>query len=76
MDPGIEPIRIAETRQVAPGDHQRVLQGILGSVDVPEDPVRDREETVAARPDQIDESRLVAVLGRLDEVAIHRHHPG
>ena len=49
MDPGIEPVRIAEARQVTPGDHQRVLQGILGPVDIPKDPVRDREQAVATR---------------------------
>ena len=72
MDPGVEPVRIAEARQVTPGDHQRVLQGILGPVDIPEDPMRDREEPAAAEADQVDERRLIASLCRLDEIAIHR----
>src|SRR5262249_5940341 len=72
MGPGIESVRIAEVLQVSPGDHQRVLQGILAPIDVPEDPVGDREEPVAARLDQVDERRLVTALGPLDEVAIHR----
>ncbi len=72
MDPGVEPVRIAEARQVTPGDHQRVLQGILGPVDIPEDPLGDREEPVATRPDQGHEGRLVARLRLLDEIAIHR----
>ncbi len=76
VDPGVEAVRIAEARKVAPGDHQRILQGILGPIDIPEDPVRDREESVTAEPDQIDESRLITALRRLDEVAIHRHHQG
>ena len=60
--------------EVAPGDHQRVLEGILGSVDVAEDPIGEREEAVARGPDQVDECRLVATLRRLDEipVAVHR----
>ena len=49
MEPRVEPVRIAEPGQVAPGDHQRVLHGILGPVDVAEDPLRDREEPVTAR---------------------------
>jgi len=75
VDPGIEAVRIAEVRQVTPGDHQRVLQGILGPIDVPENPIRDREEAIAARSDQVDKCRLVSSLGRLDEVAIHRMLP-
>ena len=39
MDPEVEPVRIAEVPQVTPGDHQRILQGILGPVDVVEDPI-------------------------------------
>jgi len=52
VHPGIESGRIAEARQVAPGDHQGVLQGILGPSDISEDPMGDREEPVATRPDQ------------------------
>ena len=48
MDPRVEPVRIAEAREVTPGDHQRVLQSVLGPVDVAEDALRDREEPVAA----------------------------
>ena len=48
MDPGVESVRIAEATKVTPGDHQRVLHGILGPIDIPEDPLRDREEPVAA----------------------------
>ena len=49
MEPRIEPVRIAEPAQVAPGDHQRVLQGILGPVDIAEDSVGQREQPVRAR---------------------------
>ena len=49
MEPGVEPVRIAEPGKVAPGDHQRFLHGILGPVDVAKDPLGDREEAVAAR---------------------------
>ena len=72
VDPGIEAIGIAEVRQVTPGDHERILKGILRSIDVAEDPIGDREETVATALDQVDERRLISALGRLDEVAIHR----
>ena len=71
MNPAAEPVRIAEARQVTPGDHQCVLQGVLGPVDIPEDPVRDRVEAVTMQTHQVDERLLIAALGRLDEVPIH-----
>ncbi len=75
VNPGVEAVRIAEVPQITPGDHQRVLQGILGPIDIPEDPVRDREEAITARANQVDECRLITVLCRFDEVAIHRLLP-
>ena len=74
VHPRVESVRIAEARKVTPGDHQRVLQGILGPIHIPEDPVRDREESVAAELDQVHECNLITTLRRLYEVTIHRHH--
>jgi len=48
MQPRVEPVRIAESSQIAPGDHQCVLEGILGSVDIAQDPLGHREQPVAA----------------------------
>ena len=73
--PDIEAVRIAEPRQLAPGDHQRLLQRILGPIDVPEDPLCEREEPVAIRPGQDGERLPVTVLRLLHEVAIHLHRP-
>ena len=75
MEPRVEPIRIAESGQVTPGDPQRFLNGILGSVDVAEDPLGDREEPVAARTDQVGIRLPVAASGRLHEIAIHGLRP-
>ena len=72
LEPGIKPVRIAERSQVTPGDHQRVLEGILGPVDVPENPVAEGEEVVRASPDQVDERLPIPSLCRLDELLIHR----
>src|SRR4029079_5531290 len=46
LQPGVEAVRIAEARQFTPGDHQRLLHGILGPSDIPEDPLRDRHQPV------------------------------
>ena len=56
MEPGVESVRIAEVRQVTPGDHQRILQGILGPIDVAEDPLGDRKESVLPSADQVDDT--------------------
>ena len=72
-NPRVEPVRIAKAPQVAPGDHQCVLQGILGPVDIAEDPERDREQPIAAGMDQVHEGRLVAPLCRTDEIPVPAH---
>ncbi|MEK6719730.1 MAG: hypothetical protein AABZ33_03550 [Chloroflexota bacterium] len=71
MEPRVEPIRIAESPHVTPGDHQRVLQGILGSVDIAQDPLGQREQPVAACADQVDKCLPIATLGRRHEVSVH-----
>jgi len=74
LEPEVEPVRIAEVRQVTPGDHQRVLQGILGPVDITEDPSGDREQAIDARAHQVHEGDLVAALRCDHELSIHRRH--
>jgi hypothetical protein len=34
----------------------------------------DREEAATAKTDQVDECRLIASLGRHDEIEVHLHH--
>ena len=74
LEPEVEPVRIAEVRQVTPGDHQRVLQGILGPIDIPKNPSGDREQAIDARADQVHEGDLVATPRRDHELSIHRRH--
>jgi hypothetical protein len=74
VDPGVEPVRIAEARQVTPGDHQRVLQGILGPVDITEDPTGNREQAIDATAEKVDKCDLVAALRCDHELSIHRRH--
>ena len=71
MQPDVEPIRITQVPQVAPRDHEGVLERILGSVDVAEDALGDREESIDPDAEQIHICGPVAAAGRLDEVAIH-----
>ena len=71
LEPRIEAVRIAESPEVTPGDHQRVLQGILGPIDVTEDALGDRKEPVTPNADQVDVRLPIPVPCRLDEIAIH-----
>ena len=42
MEPGREAFRIAQPRELAPGEEECLLDGVLGSFDIAKDPVRDR----------------------------------
>jgi hypothetical protein len=70
-DPGVKPIRIAEARQFTPGDLQRVLRRILGSIDVAEDSLREPIELVTAGTSQVGKCLPVTLLRPNHEVAIH-----
>jgi hypothetical protein len=70
-DPSVETARIAEAPKVTPGDHQRILQCILGPIDIAKDSLSDREEMVTARTDEVDVRLPVSALCRLDEISIH-----
>ena len=72
--PGLEPVGLAQARQFAPRDDERPLDGVVGEIDVAEDPSRDPEQAVPMRPDQDREGVLVTALGQLHEVVIHPGH--
>jgi len=74
VDPGVESVRIAKSRQFTPGDHQRLLYGIFGSTNVPEDPVGNRKESIRRRAGKDGKRLPVPSLCQLDKVAIH-HAP-
>ena len=69
--PGVEALRIAEARQVAPGMDECLLHGILGHVTVSEDQACDREEAVGGVDRERLEGAVITALGRLDEASIH-----
>ena len=73
--PRVEAVRIAECGQVAPGDHQCVLHGILGPIDVAEDPLCDPEQAIRADTDQVGVCLPIPAASRLNEIAIHLHRP-
>src|SRR5206468_1827007 len=70
LEPGVESVRIAETGQLSPGDHQRLLYGVLGPIDIPKDPLGDGHEPVATHPGHDGERLPITTLCLLDEIAI------
>jgi hypothetical protein len=69
--PGVEARRVAELRKVLPDGEQRLLRRVLGEVDVAQDPVRHRMETVAARHGEACKCPFVAMLRPCHEIGIH-----
>ena len=69
--PGVKARRVAKLGKVAPDGQQRLLRRILGEVDVAQDPVRHRVETVARGNGKAREGLLVTVLRPTDQLGIH-----
>ena len=71
MDPGLESVGIPELGQPAPGEHEGVLQRVLGEARVAQDPAGDRVERVADLVHQDRERLSISLAGPLDQVSIH-----
>ena len=70
-EPRLEPIGVAQGREVAPGVDEGRLDGVLGTVKIAQDAVRDREESVAGDGHQAGVRILVALDRPFDERSIH-----
>ena len=57
---GLEPVGVAQPRQLVPDGHERLLQGVLGETVVAQDPVRDGEQPPGRQPSQGLEGLLIA----------------
>jgi hypothetical protein len=53
VEPGRKAIRIAEPRELTPGEEERLLDRVLGTFDIAQDPVRDAVAQVAVQVDQL-----------------------
>jgi hypothetical protein len=62
VGPRLEPVRVAELRQLLPHREERLLSGVLGEVDVAKDPLRHAVQPVAHGHDQAREGLVVALL--------------
>src|SRR4029078_5795778 len=68
VQPGIEARPVAQSPEVAPGTHERVLDGVLSRVLVAQDPPGDRVETVVRPGRERVEGGVSAALRALHEV--------
>ena len=71
MQPRRETLRIAEPREFAPSEEECLLDGILGTLDIAKDPIRDSVAQVAIQVDQFGEGDVVAITSPFDQPRPH-----
>jgi len=71
MEPDLEALRIAQPWQLAPGEEQCLLDGVLGPLDIAEDPVRDGEAAVTVQVEELGKGDIVAIPRSLDKPRSH-----
>lgn len=69
--PGVETGRVAELGQVAPDGEKRLLRGVLGKVDVAQDPVRHGVEPISSGQCEAGEGLFVTALCSSHKVGVH-----
>ena len=73
--PGVEAIDVPERRQLTPGEHERLLDGIFREPEIAQDPIRDREESIASGTRQAGKGFLISGSRSLDEGNLHPRLP-
>jgi hypothetical protein len=75
IQPGIEPLDVAQRRQVAPGAHQGLLGGILREFGVAQDVASDPVQPIDGAAGQDVEGLAVSASGSVDELRLHASLP-
>ena len=70
MEPGVEPIRVAQTRQVAPGADECLLDRVARELRVPKDEAGRRVQPREGRVDERGEGVMIAPLRASDELSL------
>jgi hypothetical protein len=72
MEPGLEPIGVAQRPELAPCGDERSLHRILGSIPVMQDATGDAHAAIADQPSQGVEGLDVALLRTIHERSMHQ----
>jgi hypothetical protein len=75
MDPRFESVGFPQVRDPAPGEHEGVLQSVLGETVVAQDPLGHRVQRVIDLVHQDGERVAIAAAGLFDEDPIHPTPP-
>jgi hypothetical protein len=74
VDPGVEPVRLAEATQVAPGTEQAILDGIARELAVPEDQAGSRVQPRDRPTDELGEGVMIALPRQIHEPSLVHGH--
>jgi hypothetical protein len=75
VQPGIEPLDVAQRRQVAPGSDQRFLGGVLGEIGVAQDEASGGIQSIDGAAGQHGKGLPVSASCPLDEFRLHASLP-
>jgi len=75
VEPGIEPLDVAQRRQIAPGPDQRLLGGILREFGVAQDEASGRVQPIDGAARQDAEGLAVSASRPVDELRLHASLP-
>ena len=71
MQPGTEALRVAQPGELAPGEEECLLDGVLCTLGIAKDPIRDREAQVAVEVDELGEGDIVTLPCPFDQPRPH-----
>ena len=75
VEPGVEPLGVAQRRQIAPSSHQRILCRILRKIGVAQDEASDGVESIDGVADKDGEGLAVSASRPVDEVRLQHPAP-
>ena len=71
MEPDLEALSVAQPWEFAPGEEECLLDGVLGPLDIAQDPVGDGVATVTVQVDQLGKGDVIALPRSLDQPRSH-----
>ena len=75
VEPGVEPVRVTQAREIAPGADERVLDRVACELRVPDDQTGDRVQPHEGQVDERGEGVMIALPCPLDETSLVHTSP-